>query len=149
MNASERARAFVEDYFMMDTPLYFSYTHLVCRTALKGINLITLSYWLLIVQLLGLFSCISSVFLGHFILYFLIKYILPFFYQSFFLFPYFVIFLDSCPLIISIFLSFFPFSCLPSFRFSFIPSFLPSFTQPFFPSSIPSVLHPFLLPFFL
>ncbi|KAK3713150.1 hypothetical protein QZH41_010042 [Actinostola sp. cb2023] len=38
MNASETARAFVEDYFQMDTPLYFSYTHLVCRTALEGNN---------------------------------------------------------------------------------------------------------------
>ncbi|XP_028650861.1 prolyl 3-hydroxylase 2 [Erpetoichthys calabaricus] len=34
--ASEKARRIVESYFMLSSPLYFSYTHLVCRTALTG-----------------------------------------------------------------------------------------------------------------
>ncbi|XP_039621846.1 prolyl 3-hydroxylase 2 [Polypterus senegalus] len=33
---SEKARKIVESYFMLNSPLYFSYTHLVCRTALTG-----------------------------------------------------------------------------------------------------------------
>lgn len=26
----------MESYFRLDTPLYFSYSHLVCRTAIEG-----------------------------------------------------------------------------------------------------------------
>lgn len=33
---SEKARKIVESYFMLNSTLYFSYTHLVCRTALSG-----------------------------------------------------------------------------------------------------------------
>lgn len=33
---SEKARQIVESYFMLNSTLYFSYTHLVCRTALAG-----------------------------------------------------------------------------------------------------------------
>ncbi|XP_054839117.1 prolyl 3-hydroxylase 2 isoform X2 [Eublepharis macularius] len=33
---SEKARKIVESYFMLNSTLYFSYTHLVCRTALAG-----------------------------------------------------------------------------------------------------------------
>ena len=33
-NLSEKMRGFVEDYFQMQTPLYVSYIHLVCRTSL-------------------------------------------------------------------------------------------------------------------
>ncbi|NXO49779.1 P3H2 hydroxylase, partial [Aramus guarauna] len=33
---SEKARRIVESYFMLNSTLYFSYTHLVCRTALSG-----------------------------------------------------------------------------------------------------------------
>ncbi|XP_006637794.2 prolyl 3-hydroxylase 2 [Lepisosteus oculatus] len=33
---SEKARKIIESYFMLNTTLYFSYTHLVCRTAVKG-----------------------------------------------------------------------------------------------------------------
>ncbi|XP_032242819.2 prolyl 3-hydroxylase 2 isoform X2 [Nematostella vectensis] len=36
LNSSERMRDFVEDYFQLETPLYFSYSHLVCRTSLPG-----------------------------------------------------------------------------------------------------------------
>ncbi|XP_031575108.1 prolyl 3-hydroxylase 2-like isoform X2 [Actinia tenebrosa] len=31
LNVSEKARAFVETYFKLETPLYFNYIHLVCR----------------------------------------------------------------------------------------------------------------------
>ena len=33
---SEKVRHFTEDYFQLDTPLYFSYSHLVCRTSVMG-----------------------------------------------------------------------------------------------------------------
>lgn len=33
---SEKARQIVQSYFMLNSTLYFSYTHLVCRTALQG-----------------------------------------------------------------------------------------------------------------
>ncbi|CAD7690892.1 unnamed protein product [Nyctereutes procyonoides] len=33
---SEKARKIVESYFMLNSTLYFSYTHMVCRTALSG-----------------------------------------------------------------------------------------------------------------
>ena len=33
LDMSERTRAYLESYFHIDTRLYFSYTHLVCRTA--------------------------------------------------------------------------------------------------------------------
>ncbi|XP_012733338.2 prolyl 3-hydroxylase 2 [Fundulus heteroclitus] len=35
-DTSERVRRIVESYFMLNTTLYFSYTHLVCRTAITG-----------------------------------------------------------------------------------------------------------------
>lgn len=35
-NLSERVRKVVESYFHLETPLYFSYTHLVCRSAFDG-----------------------------------------------------------------------------------------------------------------
>lgn len=35
-NLSDKVRQFTEDYFQLDTPLYFSYSHLVCRTSLLG-----------------------------------------------------------------------------------------------------------------
>ncbi|OCT78504.1 hypothetical protein XELAEV_18029600mg [Xenopus laevis] len=35
-DVSEKARRIVQSYFMLNTTLYFSYTHLVCRTALQG-----------------------------------------------------------------------------------------------------------------
>ncbi|XP_018431915.1 PREDICTED: prolyl 3-hydroxylase 2 [Nanorana parkeri] len=35
-DVSEKARRIVQSYFMLNTTLYFSYTHLVCRTALLG-----------------------------------------------------------------------------------------------------------------
>ncbi|XP_061493602.1 prolyl 3-hydroxylase 2 isoform X2 [Rhineura floridana] len=35
-DVSEKARKIVESYFMLNSTLYFSYTHLVCRTALTG-----------------------------------------------------------------------------------------------------------------
>ncbi|XP_042316887.1 prolyl 3-hydroxylase 2 [Sceloporus undulatus] len=35
-DVSEKARKIVESYFMLNSTLYFSYTHLVCRTALSG-----------------------------------------------------------------------------------------------------------------
>uniref|UniRef100_A0ACB8FD71 Prolyl 3-hydroxylase 2 n=1 Tax=Sphaerodactylus townsendi TaxID=933632 RepID=A0ACB8FD71_9SAUR len=35
-DVSEKARKIVESYFMLNSTLYFSYTHLVCRTALPG-----------------------------------------------------------------------------------------------------------------
>ncbi|XP_075528465.1 prolyl 3-hydroxylase 2-like [Dermacentor variabilis] len=36
LGASERVRSYVESYFNLDSHLYFSYTHLVCRTAMAG-----------------------------------------------------------------------------------------------------------------
>ncbi|KAM4628667.1 prolyl 3-hydroxylase 2 [Polymixia lowei] len=33
---SERARHIIESYFLLNSTLHFSYTHLVCRTAIKG-----------------------------------------------------------------------------------------------------------------
>lgn len=33
---SERARRIVESYFLLNSTLHFSYTHLVCRTAITG-----------------------------------------------------------------------------------------------------------------
>ncbi|XP_077440993.1 prolyl 3-hydroxylase 2 [Vanacampus margaritifer] len=35
-DASEQVRRLVESYFMINTTLYFTYTHLVCRTAITG-----------------------------------------------------------------------------------------------------------------
>uniref|UniRef100_M4AVC4 procollagen-proline 3-dioxygenase n=1 Tax=Xiphophorus maculatus TaxID=8083 RepID=M4AVC4_XIPMA len=35
-DTSERVRRIVESYFMLNTTLHFSYTHLVCRTAITG-----------------------------------------------------------------------------------------------------------------
>ncbi|XP_069473556.1 prolyl 3-hydroxylase 2 isoform X2 [Ambystoma mexicanum] len=35
-DVSEKARRIIESYFMLNSTLYFSYTHLVCRTALHG-----------------------------------------------------------------------------------------------------------------
>ncbi|XP_053566219.1 prolyl 3-hydroxylase 2 isoform X2 [Bombina bombina] len=35
-DVSEKARKIVQSYFMLNTTLFFSYTHLVCRTALLG-----------------------------------------------------------------------------------------------------------------
>uniref|UniRef100_A0A8C8DL02 procollagen-proline 3-dioxygenase n=1 Tax=Oryzias sinensis TaxID=183150 RepID=A0A8C8DL02_9TELE len=35
-NVSERARRIIESYFMLNSTLHFSYTHLVCRTAITG-----------------------------------------------------------------------------------------------------------------
>ncbi|KAJ7324628.1 hypothetical protein JRQ81_017648, partial [Phrynocephalus forsythii] len=35
-DVSEKARKIVESYFLLNSTLYFSYTHLVCRTALSG-----------------------------------------------------------------------------------------------------------------
>ena len=35
-NLSEKVRHFTEDYFQLETPLYFSYTHLVCRSSIVG-----------------------------------------------------------------------------------------------------------------
>ncbi|KAM3877998.1 prolyl 3-hydroxylase 1 [Diretmus argenteus] len=34
-NASEKVRKVLESYFRLDTPLYFSYSHLVCRAAIS------------------------------------------------------------------------------------------------------------------
>lgn len=33
---SEKVRSILESYFRLDTPLYFSYSHLVCRSAIDG-----------------------------------------------------------------------------------------------------------------
>lgn len=33
---SERARQIIESYFLLNSTLHFSYTHLVCRTAITG-----------------------------------------------------------------------------------------------------------------
>ncbi|XP_067898933.1 prolyl 3-hydroxylase 2 isoform X2 [Heterodontus francisci] len=35
-NVSEKARKIIQSYFMLNSTLYFSYTHLVCRTAIEG-----------------------------------------------------------------------------------------------------------------
>lgn len=35
-NISERARHITESYFLLNSTLHFSYTHLVCRTAITG-----------------------------------------------------------------------------------------------------------------
>ncbi|XP_042202551.1 prolyl 3-hydroxylase 2 [Callorhinchus milii] len=35
-DASEKARKIVQSYFMLNSTLYFSYTHLVCRSAIAG-----------------------------------------------------------------------------------------------------------------
>ncbi|XP_044769924.1 prolyl 3-hydroxylase 1 isoform X3 [Neomonachus schauinslandi] len=35
LNGSQRVRRVMESYFRLDTPLYFSYSHLVCRTAIE------------------------------------------------------------------------------------------------------------------
>ncbi|XP_051874456.1 prolyl 3-hydroxylase 2 [Pristis pectinata] len=35
-DASEKARRIIQSYFMLNSTLYFSYTHLVCRTAIEG-----------------------------------------------------------------------------------------------------------------
>uniref|UniRef100_A0A452VJA6 procollagen-proline 3-dioxygenase n=1 Tax=Ursus maritimus TaxID=29073 RepID=A0A452VJA6_URSMA len=34
-NVTEKVRRLMESYFRLDTPLYFSYSHLVCRTAIE------------------------------------------------------------------------------------------------------------------
>lgn len=34
-NVTEKVRRVMESYFRLDTPLYFSYSHLVCRTAIE------------------------------------------------------------------------------------------------------------------
>ncbi|XP_020770327.2 prolyl 3-hydroxylase 1 isoform X1 [Odocoileus virginianus] len=34
-NVTEKVRRIMESYFRLDTPLYFSYSHLVCRTAIE------------------------------------------------------------------------------------------------------------------
>ena len=36
LSITEKARAFIEKYFHLTVPLYFHYTHLVCRTALDS-----------------------------------------------------------------------------------------------------------------
>ena len=33
---SEKVRKVLESYFHVETPLYFSYSHLVCRSAIEG-----------------------------------------------------------------------------------------------------------------
>lgn len=33
---SEKVRGVLESYFRLDSPLYFSYSHLVCRSAIDG-----------------------------------------------------------------------------------------------------------------
>ena len=33
---SEKVRKVLESYFLLETPLYFSYSHLVCRSAIDG-----------------------------------------------------------------------------------------------------------------
>lgn len=35
-NATEKVRHMMESYFRLDVPLHFSYSHLVCRTAIAG-----------------------------------------------------------------------------------------------------------------
>lgn len=36
-DVSEKARKIIESYFMLNSTLHFSYTHLVCRTAVPGV----------------------------------------------------------------------------------------------------------------
>ena len=36
LDASEKVRRFLNDYLNLKFPLYYHYTHLVCRTALDG-----------------------------------------------------------------------------------------------------------------
>ena len=36
LNLSDDSLKLVQNYFNLDKPLYFAYTHLVCRTALDG-----------------------------------------------------------------------------------------------------------------
>ncbi|XP_033752087.1 prolyl 3-hydroxylase 1-like [Pecten maximus] len=38
LSASERSRLFVEKFFNLTKPLYFDFTHLVCRTAVEGVQ---------------------------------------------------------------------------------------------------------------
>ncbi len=38
LDVAEKGRQLVETYFNLKTPLYFDFTHLVCRTALDGKN---------------------------------------------------------------------------------------------------------------
>ena len=38
LDASEKVRHFLNDYLNLKYPLYYHYTHLVCRTALDGKN---------------------------------------------------------------------------------------------------------------
>lgn len=35
-DSSEKVRKVLESYFRLETPLYFSYSHLVCRSAIDG-----------------------------------------------------------------------------------------------------------------
>lgn len=35
-NVTEKVRRVMASYFHLDSPLYFSYSHLVCRTAIEG-----------------------------------------------------------------------------------------------------------------
>lgn len=35
-DVSEKVRKVLESYFHLETPLYFSYSHLVCRSAMEG-----------------------------------------------------------------------------------------------------------------
>lgn len=44
-NVTEKVRRVMESYFRLDTPLYFSYSHLVCRTAIEGRPHGTLRTW--------------------------------------------------------------------------------------------------------
>ena len=45
-DVSEKARKIIESYFMLNSTLHFSYTHLVCRTAITGTYyLLTISSW--------------------------------------------------------------------------------------------------------
>uniref|UniRef100_A0A2K6LE49 procollagen-proline 3-dioxygenase n=2 Tax=Rhinopithecus TaxID=542827 RepID=A0A2K6LE49_RHIBE len=37
-NVTEKVRRIMESYFRLDTPLYFSYSHLVCRTAIDEVQ---------------------------------------------------------------------------------------------------------------
>lgn len=36
-DVSEKVRKILELHFHLETPLYFSYTHLVCRSAIDGV----------------------------------------------------------------------------------------------------------------
>lgn len=35
-NVTEKVRHMMESYFRLEVPLHFSYSHLVCRTAIEG-----------------------------------------------------------------------------------------------------------------